>query len=449
MRQVHVDGHAIDAGPTVFTLKRIFEQLFDNAGLNFDTYVPTQKAERLARHLWQAGEQMDLFASVDQSTDAIGDFAGASDAKGFQRFIAKAGHIFRTLDDSFMRRPAPSFWGLLTRAPFLDLLRASPSGSLWSALGNYFQDPRLVQLFGRYATYTGSSPFQAPNTLMLIAFAEQEGVWMVDGGMHLLARGLEKACRDKGVDFRYDCPVSAIGCTHGQVSTVTLHDGEQLPADNIIFNGDIAAIAQGHLGDDVQRAVPALRPAARSLSALTWCMLAKPTGVELHRHTVFFGNGYKKEFDALFKDRRMPPDPTTYICAQDRHDDCQGPDGEERLLCLINAPPIGDRKDFDGETVAQWQHHMLDRLHQGGLTLHADQGRCEATSPTDFARLFPATGGALYGRASHGWRASFQRPGVRTKLPGLYLAGGSAHPSAGVPMAALSGWMAARCLLLD
>ncbi|MBK5927355.1 CrtD protein, partial [Rhodobaculum claviforme] len=74
---------------------------------------------------------------------------------------------------------------------------------------------------------------------------------------------------------------------------------------------------------------------------------------------------------------------------------------------------------------------------------------CTVTSPKDFARLFPGTGGALYGRASHGWRASFQRPPIRTRLTGLYLAGGSAHPGPGVPMAAMSGRLAAECLLAD
>jgi 1-hydroxycarotenoid 3,4-desaturase len=91
---------------------------------------------------------------------------------------------------------------------------------------------------------------------------------------------------------------------------------------------------------------------------------------------------------------------------------------------------------------------MLWRLAQSGLHLTAAEDPV-VTGPAQFHALFPGTGGALYGPATHGTQASFRRPGSRTKLPGLYLAGGSAHPGAGVPMAALSGRLAAASVLED
>jgi 1-hydroxycarotenoid 3,4-desaturase len=71
------------------------------------------------------------------------------------------------------------------------------------------------------------------------------------------------------------------------------------------------------------------------------------------------------------------------------------------------------------------------------------------TTPTGFNALFPASGGALYGRASHGATGTFARPGGRTRLPGLYCAGGSVHPGPGIPMAAMSGRLAAARVLED
>lgn len=449
LRQMHPGGQALDAGPTVFTLKSVFEDLFAQAGLDFDARIPTQKADILARHVWAAGEVLDLYADPDCSADAIAAFAGDKDADGFQRFARQAALTFNTLDHGFMRRPAPSFTGLMRRAPMGDLLRSSPRKRLWGRLGDYFQDPRLRQLFGRYATYMGSSPFLAPDTLMLIAHAEAEGVWMVRDGMAALAQGLAQAAMDLGADLHLDRAVKSLDIKAGRVRGLILEDGDRVTADAVLFNGDLSALAYGHLGAEAQKAFGPYQPRTRSLSAMTWGIWGRAQGQALHRHTVFFGDAYKQEFDTLFDARQMPPDPTVYVCAQDRDDDCVGPDGPERLFCLINAPATGDRAAYDDAYGQQQFDRMTKRLTLGGLSIAAEPEHIATTHPGDFARLFPATGGALYGPATHGAFAPFSRAGVKTKIQGLYLAGGSVHPSAGVPMAALSGRMAAECILQD
>jgi 1-hydroxycarotenoid 3,4-desaturase len=175
-------------------------------------------------------------------------------------------------------------------------------------------------------------------------------------------------------------------------------------------------------------------------------MTARTDGFPLLRHNVFFSSDYRAEFDQIFADRRLPGAPSIYVCAQDRSD---APDASEheRLLLLVNAPPDGDRRIYTTEEIEQCRTGIFAHLERCGLRLQPIAA--QVTTPTDFHRLFPATGGALYGRASHGWMASFQRPGSATPIPGLYLAGGSTHPGAGVPMAALSGRLAARRLISD
>jgi 1-hydroxycarotenoid 3,4-desaturase len=191
-------------------------------------------------------------------------------------------------------------------------------------------------------------------------------------------------------------------------------------------------------------------PAERSLSALTWSLVARTEGFPLARHSVFFSDDYAAEFDHILVKGRLPAKPTVYICAQDRDHPGDWPDGTpERLLCLVNAPPNGDRHPYSATEVEQCAQRTFSFLNRCGLKLHLRPEASLITTPTDFAALFPGTGGALYGPASHGWKASFNRPGSRTKVPRLYLAGGGAHPGAGVPMAALSGRLAASCILED
>lgn len=146
----------------------------------------------------------------------------------------------------------------------------------------------------------------------------------------------------------------------------------------------------------------------------------------------------------------MPSEPTVYVCAQDRGDtDMPHTGAPERLLCLINAPPNGDVHRYTTREIRSCEERSFGLLARCGLDVEPIPEATRVVTPMDFDHLFPATGGALYGPASHGWMASFNRSGSRSRLPGLYLAGGSTHPGPGVPMAALSGRMASASLLKD
>lgn len=449
-------GADVDGGPTVFTMRWIFAGLFADAGKRLEDVLELHPAETLARHAWRAGGRLDLFASIDRSAEAIGAFAGVAEAQGYRDFVARSADIYSTLAGPFIAAERPSPIDLVTRVGIgrLDaLFRTAPWATLWGALGRHFQDPRLRQLFGRYATYTGCSPFLAPATLMLIAHVEQDGVWLVRGGMARVAQAIRDLAESQGARFRFGAEVAEILVDRGRAAGVRLAGGEELRADAVVFNGDASALGQGLLGAGARRAAAETPRAARSLAAITWCVNAPTSGFDLAHHNVFFAEDYAQEFAAIFRARGITAAPTVYICAQDRGE--HGGHGEvapgtpERLLLLVNAPPDGDRGEMPQavlEGVQQASHALLRRC---GLTVHATPETTVRTTPAGFHALFPGTGGALYGRAGHGAMGSFARPGSVSRLPGLYLAGGSVHPGAGVPMAAMSGRLAAARLLED
>lgn len=453
MRRVEVDGAGIDGGPTVFTMRWIFEGLFGDAGQRLEDRLELTRAETIARHAWRRGGRLDLFADIDRSADAIGAFAGARDAAGYRAFCKRSADIYRTLVGPFIASERPTQIDLVRRIGFghIDrLVRTTPFATLWSALGEHFADPRLRQLFARYATYVGCSPFLAPATLMLIAHVEQDGVWLVKGGMRRVAEAVQDLAQHQGATFRFGVGVRRILVQRNRVAGVELDHGERLEADAVIFNGAPDALAQGLLGEGVQAAVPPVPREARTLSAVTWCVNAPTEGFELDHHNVFFGEDYAAEFDAVFRRRGVVQAPTVYLCAQDRGGaDRPLPGAPERMLVLVNAPPDGDRAPMDEAATEAIAERAFGLLRDCGLNVQRAVGAAVATTPAGFHALFPGTGGALYGRLGHGFNGSFARPGATTPIGGLYLAGGGVHPGPGVPMATMSGRLAAARLLQD
>lgn len=443
LRQACIDGQAIDCGPTVFTMRWVFDALFRDAGIDFCEILDLERPDLLARHSWPDGSRLDLFADIDKSCTAIEAFAGKRDSEAYRRFAADSAEVFDTLDASFMQRDKPSPSGLvasLGMAGLPRLWRTRPWTSLWRELGARFHDPRLRQLFARYATYCGSSPLEAPATLMLIAHAERAGVWLIDGGMQRLADALADAATRTGAELRFGTGVARVERLRDQYRVET-DSGESLEASAVVFNGDVAALGSGELGDDPADALPRRAGETRSLSAITWCLRARVDDFPLAHHSVFFGGDYPTEFRAIFERGTVTTEPTVYVCAQDRGmDDGHSGDGPERLFVLINAPPM----KMDNDALGRAEQAAFALLDRQGLALSADNPGVVRSTPADFDARFPGSDGAIYGWPTHGWYGTFRRAGAETALPGFFCAGGTVHPGPGIPMATLSGRIAAR-----
>jgi len=444
MRVVDSAAGPVDAGPTVLTMRHVFDDLFAVGGARLDDHVQLVPQTVLARHWWPDGSSMDLHADKARNVAAVRAFAGAAAARDFEAFCDRAQALFAAFDEPMMQTPAPSLTTVTRRVmanPRLIPLIA-PNATLAQMLGKRFRDPRLAQLFGRYATYVGGSPYLSPAILALIWQAEAAGVWAVEGGMHALARAVASLAVSLGAEIRCESGVAELCETAGRVTGLRLDDGATLEVAAAVFNGDPRALAQGRLGAAAKAAAPQTLRAERSLSAHVWSFAAIPDGPDLVHHNVFFRADPRAEFAAL-EAGRVPEDATLYVCAEDRGAGAP-PAGPERFEIIRNAPPLsGNEEDHPCPTTPS------AALARFGLTFAPEPDQAALTGPGRFEALFPGSAGSLYGQSPHGLMAAFQRPVARTPVPGLYLAGGGAHPGAGVPMAALSARHAAAAILSD
>lgn len=444
MRTVPSAAGPVDAGPTVLTLRQVFDDLFAAAGERLEDHLTLVSQPILARHWWLDGSRLDLHADPEANAAAIAQFAGLKAEAEFVRFNRQTHQLYAAFDAPMMRAARPNLPAIL-----LNTLR---SPGIWSALlphrnlarhlGRQFTDARLRQLFGRYSTYVGGIPQLSPAVLSLVWQAEAQGVWAVQGGMNQLALALADLAARVGVKLRYGVAAQNIQRQNGKVTGLVLSDTRTHPCEAVVFNGDPAALLAGLLGNGGQQAIKPATAHPRSLSAWVWSFAAVPSDIDLCLHNVFFCSNPDREFLTL-ANGQMPAEATLYVCAQDRIQPRLK--GLERFEIIMNAPP---KPTLSLHEVAECRARTFPQLARYGLHFDPTPGGPPMT-PHGFSGLFPGSQGAIYGRSPHGALASFQRPGARTKLPGLYLAGGGTHPGAGVPMAALSGRHAAEAILND
>lgn len=461
MRTLPSAAGPIDAGPTVLTMRHVFDALFALAGEQLEDHITLIAQPVLARHWWPDGSSLDLHADPEATLAAIETFAGPREAAAFRRFDARSAALFAAFDAPVMQAARPDLAAITRTALTQPRLWPAllPGMTLTRYLKHHFRDPRLVQLFARYATYVGGRPAKSPAVLSLIWRAEAEGVWAVEGGMHRLASALAALAERQGVRFRYATRAERIISQGGRVTGVQIEGGTTLPCTACVFNGDPAALLLGLLGPAPIPAVPPKSAHPRSLSAWVWSFAATPQGPrarDLIHHNVFFTANPKAEFDPIGRGQ-MPDAPTLYICAEDRaRTGVAGTGGSgtgvadpspnplERFEIIVNAPA---GHPATAQEFIQCQSRTFSPLQRQGLTFSPLPERPSLTTPALLDQLFPGSQGAIYGRSPEGMLAAFQRPPATTSLPGLILAGGGAHPGAGVPMAALSGKHAAAAIL--
>lgn len=443
----------VDAGPTVLTMRHVFDSLFEGAGRRLDDYVTLDRSRCIARHFWPDGSSLDLFDDIEESTEAVRAFAGETEARALREFMDRAERTYGLVKDRFIFSERPTMgtaFAMAREIGLRDTRAIDGFRTMWSALRSIFRDERLVQLFARYATYVGSSPFEAPATLNLIAHVESTGVWRVRGGMGALAGAMGRLATELGVDVRPKFRVERLIVEGDRVRGIEA-SGRELRADAIVWAGDVSAIRAVLPKDVSRRAAPSPVPQGdRSLSAVTFTGLARVRCGALDHHNVVFSGDYPREFSELLGDRRVPSEPTVYVCCQDRPLDPAGDrdTNVERVLVLVNAPATGDEPQlWPTKEKQRCERAAWGALERAKIALEPVDLTC--TTPVDFGERFPATGGALYGRRATGPLSAFGREGSRAKLRGLYLAGGSVHPGAGVPMSTTSGTLAAAAMLAD
>jgi phytoene desaturase len=455
MRRCNYANCSFDMGPSLITMPFIIKELFADLGRDVRQYLHLLPIEPVCRYRWldekKNDEWLDCFGDAQKRFAAIEQWGGMQAARSVEKYLQKAGIVYHATKDVFLFNAFEGFKEFF-KSKNLPLLKHLPSLRFTTRFNDYnatyFQDKRLLQLFNRFATYNGSSPYLAPATLMVIPYIEFEyGGWYPAGGIYSIAEALEKLCGELGVHIHKGMQVKALKQENAMVKAVQTIDGQWHQADIFVANGDVWQMQEKLLS----RKQTILKPGL-STSGFVCLMPVHKKERNLAHHNILFSQDYQGEFQQLFK-QGLPAekDMTIYISASCMSDPGQAADGLENWFILVNTPPDGGQNKWTDTYKKRYFDKVLGRMEEFLPGISADiAAQPLLYSPDDFALDFDASGGSLYGSHSNSMFSAFLRPGNKDKkLRNLYYAGGSAHPGGGVPLVILSGSIAAALALQD
>jgi phytoene desaturase len=438
------DGFRFDTGPTLLTMPGEFRELFARAGERLEDHVTFLPVDPLCTYHFADGTVLPAWRDPERFAQEVGRTMRDS-ADALRAYLRHARELYEAAAPIFLHRSLHerSTWlsrdllPLLPRVPRLDAFR-----TLHAAHASFFRDPRLVQLFDRFATYNGSDPYRAPATLALISHVEHGmGGYAVAGGIHALAHAVCRCAAKAGARFHFTSPVTEILLERRRAAGVVVA-GQRHAADVVICNVDVLMS-----WNTLLRRVPT--PADRrrerreqSTSGMLFLWGLRDGAPRLGANTILFPERYEGEFTDLFRRRVVPEDPTVYIHVSPGR---EGPG--QAWYVLVNAPP--DTGQDWAAAARDTRCRVLARIR---TSLGSDPAPLiameEIITPPDFEARTGSFRGSLYGMASNSPFSAFLRHRNRLpRVPGLYFCGGSAHPGGGTPLVTLSGKITAELVL--
>jgi phytoene desaturase len=446
-------------GPTILTLPTVLASIFAEANRDMADYLDLIPLDPQWRCFYEDGSALDLLADTEQMATALDAFApGVQAGEGYRRFIDVSQRLHDISKRFFFWRSVGSMWDTLDlRSTFSldvlrDLLNLRLGQSVASTVRAHASDPRVAQLLDHFTQYVGSAPDASPAVLCGIAQMQTHGgIWYPRGGMGTIPRALAQLAEALGVDLRADVDIARILTAQGAVSGVKTASGECIALDAVVSNMDAVRTYRDLLGGKPNRRFEHQRRYEPACSGVVFYLGLSQAYPQLLHHNFVFSQDPEAEFHAIYQQGEPAADPTCYVCAPAQTDASVAPSGGEALYILVHTPYLRDHHDWQ-QMLPAYRRTVLDKLARtAGLEDIERRIVYEhALTPADIHGRYRVLNGAIYGLASHGrFTGAFKPANRRTDVPGLYLAGGAAHPGPGMPMVLMSGWIAADSLDQD
>ena len=434
--------YRFDAGPSLFTMPQYVNELFelhDEKASDFFTY---KKKKIACKYFWEDQTQITAYADPTLFLEEVKNKLGV-ETDVLKKYLKRAKKKFDLTAPLFLEQSLHKLKGFLnvkTLKALINLGLYEINQNLHSVNVTQLKEPHLVQMYDRYATYNGSSPYQTPGIMTLVQHLEQEyGTFVPDGGMEQITQSLFELAKRKGITFRLGEKVNQIQVKKGKATGVKTKN-QTLMADIVLSNMDVFPTYKNLLKD--------IKPPERVLtqesssSAVIFYWGINRIFDQLDLHNIFFSQDYKSEFEAIFNQKEPTDDFTVYVNITSKDVPTDAPKGGENWFVMINTPAdCGQDWDQIKNKLKEKTIAKLNRILKVDLSPLIQEE--EVLTPPLIEQKTSSHLGALYGSSSNDRMAAFLRhPNFSSKIKNLYFCGGSVHPGGGIPLCLLSAKIA-------
>ena len=462
--QLCAQGFRFDMGPTILIQPSVLRKVFEEAGRKLEDYIPMVRLDPQWRCFFEDGSRIDLrdnAAEMAASLEAIWPKMGA----GYLKILEQSEQLHSISDRFFFWRSIGSMRdtmdvkGAFDINVLRDVMRMRLGKTVAGVIREHIPDANTAQMLDHFVQYVGSSPDASPAILCAIGHMQmEEGIWYPMGGTRAVPEGMVKLATELGVVFhagtdvaRIDTDAPMSGRGSGRVTGLTTTDNISYKFDAVVSNSDAVRTHRELVRGRVAREFEHKRSYEAACSGVVLYLGLNKRYEHLAHHDFVFSRDPHEEFHAIYDKGEPAPDPTCYLAATAATDPASAPAGGEALYVLVHTPYLRPHHDWS-KMLPGYRQVILDKLKRtAGLTDIEDRIVFEAhLTPQDIHERYRVLDGAIYGISSHGVFNGAFKPANRSKeLPGLYLAGGAAHPGPGMPMVMMSGWIAADSLDQD
>jgi phytoene desaturase len=438
LSEIRLGSYRFDAGPSLFTMPHFVDEVFEFAGKNPRDYYRYDRKQIVCKYFYPDGTRFTAYSDTEKYLDEVSKVFGVASDK-VSDYLERSRLKYERTADLFLKSSLHRISTYLNRKTvraILDIGKLGLYNSLHDENRKYFSNEKLIQLFDRYATYNGSSPYLTPGIMSMIPHLEQHfGAFIPHGGMVSITNALFQLAQDVGVNFHFDRKVNRIVVSDQVVKGI---EAETFyPCDLVVSNMDVVPTYRKLLRD--QKAPEKTLAQERSSSAVIFYWGIRKSFPDLDLHNIFFASDYKAEFDAIFRRKTVSDDITVYINISSKDVIGDAPDGCENWFVMVNTP---------GNTGQDWQS-IIDRIRKNVISKLSKELGCDISAlierenvldPRTIESRTSSYQGSLYGAASNDRMAAFLRhPNFSSDISGLYFCGGSVHPGGGIPLCVLSG----------